>query len=193
VKIYILLAHPNKNSLNNSLADAYEKRAKQIGHDVRRQNLGDMNFDPILWEGYNTIQELEPDLQESQNNILWCEKWVIFYPIWWGSVPALFKGFLDRTLYSGFAYKYHDSDPWWDKLLKGRSAHIFTTCDAPKLWIYFKYRNSDINMLKRATLNFCGITPVKVTRLDRIRYRSKSQLHKIIAKVEKNCAKVTQL
>jgi putative NADPH-quinone reductase len=185
MKVFILLAHPNTNSFNGALADAYEKSAKEHGHAVRRQNLGDMNFDPVLWEGYNKIQELEPDLKESQDNILWCEKWVIFYPIWWGSVPAILKGFLDRTLYSGFAYKYHDTGLFWDKLLKGRSAHIFTTCDAPAWWIFFMYRNSDVNMLKRATLNFCGIKPVKVTRIDRIRNRDKVQLSKIVNKVGK--------
>lgn len=100
MKIYLLLAHPDKNSFNGALTDAYETAALAKGHTVRCQNLGDMNFDPILWKGYHTVQELEPDLKEAQNNILWCEHWVIIYPIWWGSLPALFKGFIDRTLYS---------------------------------------------------------------------------------------------
>lgn len=169
MKIYILLGHPDKDSLNGVLADAYERAAIEKGHDVRRQNLGEMQFDPILWKGYKTIQELEPDLKTAQENILWCEHWVIFYPIWWGSVPAIFKGFIDRTLYSGFAYKYHEKDPLWDKLLKGRSAQIFTTSDAPWWWIYFAYRSSDINMVKRATLQFCGISPVKTTRFSGVR------------------------
>jgi len=185
MKLYILLAHPSKNSFNGALADAYEQEAKQLGHEVRRQNLGDMDFDPILWEGYKTTQELEPDLLKAQENILWCEKWVIFYPVWWGSVPALLKGFLDRTLHSGFAYKYHDSGPFWDKLLKGRSAQLITTCDAPALWLYFMYRNSDINTMKQATLKFCGFGTVQTTRFDRIRSRSKEELDKMIVKVKK--------
>lgn len=183
MKIYILLAHPSKISFNGALADAYEQRAKEVGHEVRRQNLGDLDFDPVLWEGYKTPQELEPDLIKAQDNILWCEKWVIFYPIWWGSVPALLKGFLDRALQSGFAFKYHNSGPFWDKLLKGRSAHLITTCDAPKLWIWFMYCNSDVNMMKQATLKFCGFSPVKTTRLDRIRTRSKEELERLIDKV----------
>jgi putative NADPH-quinone reductase len=183
MKVYILLAHPSKISFNGALADAYEQKAKELGHEVRRQNLGDMDFDPILWERDKTIQELEPDLIKAQENILWCQKWVIFYPIWWGSVPALLKGFIDRTLHSGFAYKYHDSGPFWDKLLKGRSAHLITTCDAPWFWIYFMYRNSDINMMKQATLKFCGFDPVKTTRLDRIRNRSKKELDKFVDKI----------
>ena len=170
MRIYVLLAHPDKDSFNGRMAEAYCDGARSNGHEVRLQRLGEMRFDPILWKGHKVVQALEPDLVQAQQDILWCQHWVIFYPIWWGSVPALFKGFLDRTLYDGFAYRYHQNDPWWDKLLKGRSAHIITTCDAPKVWVWWQYRNSDLNTVKRAVLGFCGISPVKVTRLDRMRY-----------------------
>ena len=112
---------------------------------------------------------------------------MVIYPIWWGAVPALFKGFMDRTLYSGFAYKYHKNDPYWDKLLKGRSGEIITTCDAPRWWIWWKYRNSDLNSVKRATMEFCGISPVKVTRISRLRFLSPEQkrqkIDKLISKI----------
>lgn len=186
MQIYILLAHPDKNSLNGAFADAYENSAKAAGHETRRQNLGDMSFDPVLWKGYKELPELEPDLKRAQENIMWCQHWVIFYPIWWGSVPALFKGFIDRTLYSGFAYKYHQSDPFWDKLLKGRSAQLFTTSDAPWYWIYFQYRNSDVNTVKRATLQFCGVDPVKVVRFSRVRWGDEEMRKGWIRKVEKS-------
>ncbi len=176
MNIYILLAHPDSDSYNGKIADTYQQAAIAAGHSVKRQNLGDMKFDPILWKGYKTRQELEPDLLIAQQYILWCQHWVIIYPIWWGSVPALLKGFLDRTLYSGFAYKYHDKGPLWDKLLKGRSAQLITTCDAPWWWIWIMYRNSDTNMLKRAVLNFCGIAPVKIKRIDNVRLSKPERL-----------------
>lgn len=170
MKIYILLGHPDSDSFNGCIADAYYETAKAKGHEVRIQKLGDMQFDPILWKGYKQLQVLEPDLKTAQENILWCNKWLIIYPIWWGSVPAILKGFLDRTLYSGFAYKYHEKDPLWDKLLRGRSAEIITTCDAPWWWIWWQYRNSDLGTVKNATLEFCGFSPVKVTRISRVRF-----------------------
>lgn len=186
MKIYVLLAHPDKESLNGAFADAYEQAAEEKGHEVRRQNIGDLNFDPVLWKGYKDVPELEPDLRQAQANISWCQHWAIFYPIWWGSVPALFKGFIDRTLYSGFAYKYHDHDPFWDKLLKGRSAQVFTTSDAPWYWIYFQYRNSDVNTVKRATLQFCGINPVEVIRFSRVRWADASKRLEWIERVKKS-------
>lgn len=186
MKIYILLAHPDKNTLNGAFADAYETAALQKGHEVRRQNLGEMQFDPILWQGYKTIQELEPDLKTAQENILWCQHWVILYPIWWGAMPALLKGFFDRALYSGFAYKYHQNDPLWDKLLKGRSGQIITTSDAPWWWIYFGYRNSDLNAVKRATFQFCGINPVRVTRFSRVRWSDEKRRLQWIEQVKRS-------
>lgn len=83
MRIYLLLGHPDSTSFNGALADAYEMQAKAAGHEVHRQNLGDLQFDPILWHGYHTVQELEPDLVTAQQNIAWCDHWVIIYPIWW--------------------------------------------------------------------------------------------------------------
>lgn len=57
----------------------------------------------MLWTGYREVQALEPDLVAAQENIRWYERWAIFYPVWWGSVPALLKGFFDRVLYADFA------------------------------------------------------------------------------------------
>lgn len=188
MKIYLLLAHPDNDSFNARIAQAYRDKAIEKGHDVRLQRLGDMQFDPILKKDFIHSQPLEPDLQQAQQNILWCEKWVVVYPIWWGSFPALFKGFIDRTLLSGFAYQYHKNNSFWDKLLKGRSAEIITTSDAPNFWIWWQYRNSDLHTIKDAIFRFCGIKPIKSTRIDRVRYLDEAKrqrwIEKIIAKIK---------
>ena len=79
MRIYLTLAHPDATSFNGALADAYENSARTAGHDVRRQNLGDLAFDPILRRGYKTIQALEPDLLTAQDNIKWCQHRVVIY------------------------------------------------------------------------------------------------------------------
>lgn len=179
------MAHPDKDSFNGQLAEAYEKALLDSGHTVRRHNIGDMRFDPILWKGYSVIQELEPDLRQAQENILWCEKWIIIYPVWWGSVPAVLKGFLDRTILPGFGFQYHKQDPFWDKHLKGRSAHVIATSDAPALYLWWQYSNSDIKTIKKATLEFCGIRPVKVTRIGRVKYLDEKRRSAIIKNIVK--------
>lgn len=183
MNVYVLLAHPDRSGFNGQLADAYEKALLEAGHQVRRQNLGDMQFDPILWKGYAVMQELETDLEKAWENILWCNRWMIIYPVWWGSVPALFKGFLDRTLLPGFAFKYHQKDPFWDKYLTKRTAHVITTSDAPAIWLWWQYGNSDVKAIKKATLEFCGIKPVKITRISRVKYLDENQRSGMIAKI----------
>lgn len=169
MNIYLLLGHPDSSSFNGALASAYEEAALAAGHQVRRQDLGAMAFDPILHHGYARIQPLEPDLLAAQENIVWADRWVIVYPVWWGSVPAPLKGFFDRALLPEFAYRYHESDPFWDRLLKGRSGHLVTTSDAPNLWTLLAYRNSDVATVKSAVMRFCGLSPVRVTRFDRMK------------------------
>lgn len=183
MKIYLLLAHPDINSFNGQIADAIEAAMKRAGHPVRRQNIGQMRFDPILWHGYSQVQELEDDLLAAQQNILWCDKWVIIYPVWWGSVPALFKGFLDRALLPGFAFKYHEKDPFWDGYLGKKSAHVIATSDAPSIWLWWQYRNSDIRAIRKATLEFCGIKPVKVSRIARVKYLTAGQREAVAARL----------
>jgi putative NADPH-quinone reductase len=166
----LILGHPDTNSLCGALADAYQKGAVEGGGELRRINLGELSFDPILHKGYHEIQELEPALKKAQDDILWAEHLVLVYPVWWGLYPALLKGFLDRTLLPGFAFKYKENSPWWNKLLKGRSARLITTMDAPYLYQWFMYGDSAHKAIKKATLEFCGIKPVKITSFSQVKF-----------------------
>ena len=59
-KIYILLGNPDSDgTLGNELARQYESEAVAAGHEVRRTNTGDLQFDPILHKGYKVIQQLD--------------------------------------------------------------------------------------------------------------------------------------
>ena len=182
MNIYILLAHPESDSFNGQIAETYYRAALAKGHNVRIQKLGEMHFDPILRKGMDE-QDMEPDLLVARENILWCNRWVVVFPMWWGSVPALFKGFIDRAMTSGFAFRYRENSAMWDKLLKGRSGEIIATCDAPAFWVRAVYFNSDIHTVKQATMNYCGISPVKVTRIPMVRSASPEKRLKILRKI----------
>lgn len=169
MRIFILLGHPRARSYCGALADAYAQAAQAAGHDVQRQDLAALDFDANAmpdWPEYDERTGPRPqDLLESQANLSWCERFVLIYPMWAGNVPARLKSWIEQTLSPGFAFRYHDKGPGWDRLLKGREAHIVRTSDAPGLYTRLWYRDCDIMCLRRAVLGFCGIRTTKVQRI----------------------------
>jgi NAD(P)H dehydrogenase (quinone) len=155
-KVFILMGHPDKETLNGALADAYEKSAKESGHEVRRMNIGEMFFDPILHRGYKDKQELEPDLIRVQENIKWSQHLVIFYPIWHGGPPAILKGLFDRMFLPGFAFKFKENGLGWEKFLKGRTARVVVTSGSFPLLARIMF-GDHTNEIRKNLLGFAGI------------------------------------
>jgi NAD(P)H dehydrogenase (quinone) len=153
-KIFILLGHPDSDSFNCTLADEYQRGAEAAGHEVRRMNIGEMQFDPVLRHGYRSVQFLEPDLKSFQENVNWCEHFVIFYPSWWSTMPALLKGIFDRAWLPGFAYKF-TGEFSWEKLQKGKTARVVVTSDTIPFaqWILF---GDTTNEISKGILGFAG-------------------------------------
>ncbi|WBM74150.1 NAD(P)H-dependent oxidoreductase [Saprospira grandis] len=168
-KIVIIVGHPDKESYNFSLAAAYKAGAEQSGAEVREINIRDLNFNPNLEYGYRKRTELEPDLLHSQETLKWADHIVWVYPVWWGSVPAIMKGFLDRVLLPGFAFKKRDDSLWWDKFFTGKTSRIISTMDQPNWYYNWIYKAPSHNAMKKLTMNFIGVKSVKITSIGPVR------------------------
>lgn len=182
-RILVILGHPADESFCGALADSYVKGAEAAGNEVRLISLGNLSFDPVLHNGYATIQELEPDLVTAQATITWAQHIVFVYPIWWGAMPALLKGFIDRVFLPGFAFKYREGSQFWDRLLSGRSAHLLVTMDTPAWYFRWVYRMPGHNQMKRTILEFSGIKPVTVSSFGPIKGSSQQKREKWLAQV----------
>ena len=161
-RVLIILGHPSGDSFCAALAEAYAATARSAGHSVRELRLGQLAFDPVLHEGYRQVQPLEADLLAAQEAISWAEHLVFAYPIWWGGAPALLKGLVDRIFLPGFAFKYRPGKAFPAQLLKGRTAQLLVAMDTPPWYFRWVYHMPGIHQLRKTTLEFCGVKPVKV-------------------------------
>jgi putative NADPH-quinone reductase len=183
-RILVILGHSANDSFCGSLAESYIKGARAAGNEVQQISLANLSFDPVLHNGYASIQELEPDLITAQTAIIWAQHIVFVYPIWWGALPALLKGFIDRIFLPGFAFKFRDGSQFWDRLLSGRSAHLLVTMDTPPWYFRWIYRMPGHNQMKRTILEFCGIKPVAVSSFGPIKSANRQKREKWLAQAE---------
>lgn len=184
-KIVVINCHPNPESFNHSLAKAYVSGALEAGNAVKEIVIAELSFNPNLAQGYQKRTELEPDLLEAWNKIQWADHLVWIHPVWWGGLPAISKGFIDRLFLPGMAFKYRDNSVWWDKLLAGKTAHILTTLDQPSWYYRWAFGRPSVNMLKKSVLQFCGVKPVKVTYFGPIRNSKTETRTTILIKAER--------
>ncbi|RRQ47896.1 flavodoxin family protein [Maribacter algicola] len=184
-KILIINGHPDKESYNFAIAAAYKKGAVATGAEVKELIIRELSFNPNLEFGYRKRTEMEPDIIMAQECLKWADHLVWVYPVWWGSVPALLKGFLDRVLLPGFAFKKREGSLWWDRLFLGKTARIICTMDQPP-WYYRLFNGSPSHTaMRKLTMQFIGVKSVKVTAIGPIRLSSESFREKWLRKVER--------
>jgi putative NADPH-quinone reductase len=169
--ILLILGHPSENSFCKALLDAYQNGAESVGAICKTIYVSRLNFDVTLHEGYKNDESLalEEDLANAQQMLQWADHVVIAYPNWWGFMPAVMKGFIDRILLPGFAFKHQSGKIFPEKLLKGKSIRLMVTMDTPKWWFYLIYRASQYQILKDIVFGYVGFDPIRFSTFGFIR------------------------
>ncbi len=183
-RILIINGHPDKESFCNALAEKYKRGADLSGAECDIVNLTDLEFSPILKYGYRKRTELEPDLRKVWNLIVKAEHLVFVYPNWWGTYPALLKGFIDRLFLPGFAFEYQENSPFVKKLLTGKTARLIVTTENPDWYYSLIHRAPGHNSMKTSILGCCGIKPVKITTLVGVKKSTDIRRKKWLEKIE---------
>lgn len=109
MNVLTVVSHPRMDSLTFAVADRFVEGLHEAGHRTEVLNLYQEKFDPVLYE------EDEPEWDrpekayshEVQNRIAQLERndaLAFIFPLWWWSVPAMMKGYIDRVWNYGFAY-----------------------------------------------------------------------------------------
>jgi putative NADPH-quinone reductase len=183
--ILVINGHPDPDSFNAALTNAYLRGIELSNGICETLTIRELNFDPNLHFGYRKRTELEPDLEKAQSLIKSSDHLVWIYPVWWGSVPALMKGFIDRVFLPGFAFKKRENSVWWDRYLTGKTARLICTMDTPPWYYWLRYGSPSHKAMKQMTLQYVGIKKVKITSIGPIRLSKESFREKWLKKVGK--------
>ncbi|TYP79066.1 NAD(P)H-dependent oxidoreductase [Paenibacillus methanolicus] len=130
----IIFAHPHEDSFNRAILNSAADALRADGHDVTIRDLYKMNFNPVL-TGEDTSAmragRTPEDIRTEQEYLAKADVIAFIYPIWWTGLPAILKGYVDRTFSYGFAYQYN-SEGGIDKLFAGKRGVIVNTYGTPE-------------------------------------------------------------
>jgi putative NADPH-quinone reductase len=161
-RIAIIQGHPDPagGHLLHALADAYAEGAVAEGHEVRRVEVAGLEFPLLRTQAEFETGAMPPGLIQARDDMRWAEHWVFLFPLWHGTMPALFKGFLEHIFRPGFAMEYGKRG-FPKRLLAGRSARIVVTMGMPPLMYRWYFGAYGVRGLERSVLSFAGIKPVR--------------------------------
>ncbi|MEY4482156.1 MAG: hypothetical protein RIQ84_1318 [Pseudomonadota bacterium] len=123
MKILIVHAHPEPKSFCSAMKDTAVETFQSLGHEVQVSDLHQMNWNPVASgddfevrsqpdylvyaleqrESYKS-GKISPDIQTEIDKLKWCDVLIFNFPMYWFSVPAILKGWIDRVFVSGFCY-----------------------------------------------------------------------------------------
>jgi putative NADPH-quinone reductase len=161
-RIVIIQGHPDPagNRLLHAMADAYAEGAASAGHELRRIEVAKLDFPLLRTQAEFETGTVPPALSQSQEDMHWAQHWLFLFPLWHGTMPALFKGFLEHIFRPGFAMEYR-KDGFPKRLLAGRSARIIVTMGMPVLMYRWYFGAFGVRGFERSMLGFAGIKPIR--------------------------------
>jgi len=152
MKVLLVFAHPERHSLNGALRDVVVAELEAQGHEVRVSDLYADGWKPAVDHAdfpalpadarlkvagasgqAFAAGALTDDVKAEQEKLLWADTLILQFPLWWYSMPAILKGWVDRVYAFGFAYGVGErSDTHWgdrfgEGTLAGKRAMLIVT------------------------------------------------------------------
>jgi len=164
MNILVILGHPDPDSFNHAIARSVCKTLENSNHEVIFHDLYQERFDPLL--PAEEIAETGPVPAVIRNH---CEELqsadglVIVHPNWWGQPPAILKGWIDRVIRPGVAYRFEEEDNGEGipiGLLKARLALILNTSNTPTPREQKVFGDPLETLWKMCIFDLCGVSHV---------------------------------
>jgi NAD(P)H dehydrogenase (quinone) len=187
MKVLIIFAHPELKSFNGAMFQTAIATLKAAGHDVQYSDLYAMKFDPVsdrrnfistkdaeyfkqqIEELYATeMGSFAPEIEAEMQKLEWCDLMIWQFPLWWFSVPAILKGWVDRVFAMGRVYDHEHI--YETGRFRGKKAMLSLTVGGPKEAYLDGGFNGDISAIlrpiQRGMLQFTGFDVLAPYRVD---------------------------
>jgi len=183
MRVLIVFAHPEPKSLNGSLKDVAVKALKETRHEVKVSDLYGMGFKAALDredftdlqnpDRFNPIAEqlqaaqtegFAPDIRAEMEKVEWADLVIFQFPIWYGGMPAILKGWIERVFATGFSSDMFQGKIYDKGLLKGKKAMLSFTTGGPEENYYMNIPDKDPAKLApfiTQNLKFSGLEVIK--------------------------------
>ncbi len=132
-KVLIIVGHPDlENSFNGAIARTAAAALTAQGYEPVIRDLYAEKFDPVmtLAETKEKASDAPAEMLAEMEQVKECAGMIFVHPNWWGTPPAILKGWLDRVLRNGFAYGFTENGPW--QALSEKIVQVFTTSNTPR-------------------------------------------------------------
>lgn len=168
MKTLIIYNHPYEGSFCNAILKAVQRGLKKGGHTCKVINLDKDNFDPVmrakdlkafaeLGRGIESaLMNLDPTVFRYKKKLEWADHIVMIFPIWWMSMPAMMKGFVDKVIFPGVAYDM-DNGRLVSRLASLKQVTVISTMNTPADIYRDMFGNSLEGSLIKGTFNQIGV------------------------------------
>ncbi len=166
MRALVVYCHPVEGSLCSAIRDAAVAGLREAGHDVSVIDLAADDFDPVMpVEEWRTYMDREivitPQIAHYMEMVRESEIFVFVYPTWWSGLPAQLKGWLERVLVAGVAFRFTRNDRVRPGLTQMRRIHVISTYGSPKL--YVRLVNDNGRRILTRALRMCGTRRTKTS------------------------------
>ena len=161
MNILVILAHPNPQSFNHAIAEAASGALNSAGHQTLFHDLCREGFPPDL-----PVEEMSEDgivpplIEQHCRELRESDGIIVIHPNWWGQPPAILKGWIDRVIRPGVAYKFQENDSGEGiptGLLRAHTALVFNTSNTPPKREKTVFGDPLETIWKNCIFDLCGV------------------------------------